>query len=674
MVHCRGSRSAYHAGARIACLVGLLFGCSLGAVRALAISPTPLSVRLLSPAGDLKLRQAQSVDVRIDVDGDTGLEWTLTLQGPDGSRQLAAGSAPAFEAYVTQIEVSELLIATPYRLVLAAHDDHDAATAESTLFLPDPQYALIPLHDGNLSHLGDRTYAVDADGIQVIFPRTVADPTPLTLLNLQTGAHVVLGVPTSNNEGVKFSGDGKRLYFDGRFREDGIFDIGLGYMVFSPQTFRLIDPASASPFFSVDQSGDHVVYQIAPQESFQYALYTRDGGIRQLTNSPDAIAFSGTDCLSQFGTRPYITADGGTVVFITASTLGLVPPDPNVGCRVFAYDVATDTFTQRATLPPTLFHIGVPALSDDGRWLSFAVILRRPDGSSRGRPALVDLHTGELTLPLVDTGDFTSFDSAVTGDGKGVVFSTQADLDPRVGNRDHNLELFFYDRETEEVTQITDTIAGVGRTPGGCESYRPSISRDGSVMAFAFYRISVEGCFLDAAQRQATDDLNFGMVRAVRKRPGNQAVRLDRIVDPRLLAGTTLTMTFTAQDPDGDPVYFFAQTKGGMDVPSGSTITDNYDGTATFEWKTRPTDVGSTVLRVAAFDGGGGEDLQDVRITIVARECPGDCDNDGTVSLDERLTVTDIALEKLSPSACPPYSQANAVSITDLVAATLPCN
>jgi hypothetical protein len=112
-------------------------------------------------------------------------------------------------------------------------------------------------------------------------------------------------------------------------------------------------------------------------------------------------------------------------------------------------------------------------------------------------------------------------------------------------------------------------------------------------------------------------------------------------------------MPLHVTDPDGDPITFFAQEVDGMDVPTGSEITDHRDGTATFRWPTRPEDAGTYLLRVAAFDEGGGEVFRDVEITIVPRSaCTCDCNEDGAVTLDEVVTGIRIALGQVDATAC----------------------
>jgi hypothetical protein len=290
-----------------------------------------------------------------------------------------------------------------------------------------------------------------------------------------------------------------------------------------------------------------------------------------------------------------------------------------------------------------------------------------------------------LQDPVVDVGPYVTFDSVVTGDGRGIIISTQADLDPRVGNADHNLELFHYDFAARTFRQITETLGGIGSRPGECPSYRPFVSTDGSVATFFFHRFSVERCQLDGPMRHERDGFVFSFVRAVRRRAGNRGPVFDAIPEQRVVVGDTLTLDLAAEDPDGDPISFFAQVKDGEDVPPGSVITDHHDGTATFTWPTRPEHAGTTVLRVAAFDEGGGEVFHDVEITVVGNDrptalptplatvspaaCTGDCNGDGQVTVDELLVSTSIALGRTAVTDCPAACNGGQVSIDCLTRA-----
>lgn len=337
------------------------------------------------------------------------------------------------------------------------------------------------------------------------------------------------------------------------------------------------------------------------------------------------------------------------------------------------YDVAAAEWDEVTAFPSTVRHLYRPALSDDGRWLSFVVIESIPPLGDRRIPVLMDLQSAEIRSPALDVDGFTSFDSVVTGDGRSLVISTQADLDPRVGNSDHNLELFVVDLSSGDVRQVTETVGGIGSTPQFCDEFAPWTNRDGTVLTFGgFHRYSFERCRLDGPMRNEADGFWLRHVRAVRRRPGNQSAMLAEIADPVVAAGETLTLDFTATDADGDPISFFAQVVGAFDVPPGADMIDHHDGTATLRWTPRPEDAGTWILRVAAYDEGGGQTLRDVTITVGGTTgpaatpsptdvpppaspippCTGDCNRDGQVAINELILGTSIALGNAELPAC----------------------
>jgi hypothetical protein len=509
-----------------------------------------------------------------------------------------------------------------------------------------------------------------------------SDPQLLYVVERETGSRREVRVPISSTEGVRLSGDGARLLFRGRFDF-----IGLGFLELESNRSVLLDRDGAS-FFSTDASGQQVVYWGQAQDgSRQYFLKDESGPRLQLTSSPDAVRTQPAleDCPKILGTRPLMTADGSRVFIITSSTLDRAAPNPAIGCRIFEYTVATDRWRVVAEMLREVV-INIGHLSADGRWLALSLFSRRREPPEANVPpvaALLDTQTGELLDPAVDVGRFITYDALITGDGNGLVISSQADLDPAVGNADHNLELFFVDRASGRIEQITETTGGVDSTPGNCPSIRPSVNRDGSVLVAPSYVLNADQCYLDGPQRHEPTGMILGFYRAVRRRAGNQAPELEPIAAPHLTAGETLTLALRGRDADGDPLTFYAQVRGGEDVPPGSVMTDHHDGTATFTWATRPEHVGTTVVRFALFDEGGDVVLQDVPLTVsggssaptasptstappatvavtavpptatVAPACPADCDGNCAVTIAELLTATSIALGAAPLAQCP---------------------
>lgn len=610
--------------------------------------------QIVEPHPRAKLRKEQTLSIRIRALGEGDVAWNVSLGAPSGEvRVLVQGNGPA-QGNVVDIAGSDLAPGA-YDLTLSVTDSGGVATATSSFLIPEPRFTLIPLGHGS----GYATWSVDGAGRQALFSTSLGVPESLTILHLNTGRRDTLVWELASTTGVKFSGDGKRLFMRGRFPANGAQRLGLGYVELASSQGTSID-GRGSVFFSVDETGERVAFQSPDHlldNSLQYFLFDeRTKERRQLTHDPNVLVRA-FDCPAQNGGTPLITADGSKVVFISPATLGLVPLDPNIGCRVFAYDVATEALTHVVGLPRTWRNVDSPALSGDGRWLSFAVSIPFENGGSRGVPVLIDLEELSVAAPVVDVGNFTSFDSRVTRDGTAVILSTRADLDPRVGNADHNLELFHYDRITGEVSQITETIDGVGRTPGGCPTYQPSTSADGRVILSNFYKISAESCTVDGPQRNEGNGFTFYRFLALAKRPGNTEVILDPIPDQQVIAGQKLSLGFSAHDADGDPITMYAQVRGGGDIPPGSTFTDHFDGTASFEWSTRVEDLGRHVVRVAAFDEGGGEMFHDVTIDVrpgdtVTNGCIGACTVPMQVGLDDVLAMLRASLGLAELNEC----------------------
>ncbi len=587
-------------------------------------SPAPLAAgpiaQITAPPDGFKLRQGRRTPVRVHVAGGTRplRDWSLRLIAPDGGAdELASGNKPVADHAVADLTADALEAGSRYTLELHAHDTAGAeATARASFLIPDPQYTLIPLEPGNFSRGVGAALTVDGSGNLAVFGGAPGEPAQIFILNALSGTLRDAAIIIASSEGQKLSADGRRFFFRGgappRPHRSGIEFLELDTGRF---TLAVPDPTQ---FFSVDRTGGRVAFQGVDPDSntVQYFLYDEaTQQTRQLTR--DAIIDLNGLCPRPIGTTPMISGDGDTVAFTTSAPLGLVPADPP-GCHIFAYDVPRAALRHVRTLP-TSTRPDLPAISDDGRWLSFTVARVTPPKASRDFPALLDLRTGELTEPVGGITDFTNGDAVISGDASAIVISSQADLDPRVGNADHNLELFAYDRATGQFTQISETSGGIGRFPGGCPASRPQVSSDARVAAFIFLGHSGEQCQLDAPQRNEADGLNPGRVRAVRKRPHNRASVFDRPPDVRIEAGQTLTAGFSATDPDGDSIVFLAQERGALDVPQGSEIQDHHDGTATFTWRTKPEHAGVHMLRVAAFDEGGGEVFHDIAIAVCSR-------------------------------------------------------
>lgn len=632
-----------------------------------AVADGPV-VAITAPASGFKLRQGRTTAVRARVQAGAWplRDWTLRLRGPRAPADaLASGSAAVADRTVAQVGADALVAGETYTLALSATDGvGHTATTELSFLIPDPQYTLIPLEPGNLSHLVSSGLSMDASGNLVAMGTTRFGD--IAIFDAVTNKLRTVHLDLQGSDNFRLSGDGQRIVFGGVFPEAG-FLRGIGVLDLASQKITQGPRTAATNLFTTDRAGRLVAFQSNfdldprvgnPDGALQYFLYDAvTNEVRQLTADPNAIRYEGA-CPSISGTTPAISADGGTIALVTSASLGVLPPQSGGACNLFAYEVANSRLRDVFTLPQQAVILGAPYISNEGRWLSFAVTRTVPPNITRTFPALLDLQTGELTEPVGSISEFPSFDSAIDGDGSTVVLSTQADVDPKVGNADHNMEIVLYDLSTQQFTQVSETARGIGRFPGGCEFYHPLPSEDARVVAFSFMLIDADGCHVDGPQRNEADGFVFMRVRAVRKRVGNRAPQLRHIDDIRVLAGDQLAVEVAATDADGDPVVFFAQVIDGDDVPPGSEIEDRRDGTAVFRWPTRPEHARTYPLRIAAFDEGGGETFQDFSITVCSRlvhdgnlpgtvtalfesEPPAPC-RDADLNRDGQITAADV--------------------------------
>ncbi|MFI5364032.1 MAG: hypothetical protein ACHQ4J_00260 [Candidatus Binatia bacterium] len=600
--------------------IGLFFAAvTVVAVALRDTAPVGPSVQITAPVAGFKLRQGQAMSVRVSVQaGQRPLQaWTLRLLGPGGAdTELATGNQPVTDRAVAQVVADGLSAGETYTLSLEAEDTGGVNTSADVSFLiPDPQYTLIPLEAGNMSLPFWFGLSMDSSGNIVAMGGNQFDD--VQVVDAIDNAYTTIHLNLQGSGAFQLSGDGLRLVFGGTFGTTFAF----GSLALDTQALTQGPLSNTTNWFSTDRTGRRLAFQstfdLDPSvgnsgSTPQYFLYDfTTTEIQQLTNDPNAVNYS-RPC----DTTPLISADDAIVAFATTAALGLVGDDASVGCRIFAYNVATRSLRHVTDLGTDASLSGPGDISNDGRLLSLAVNRTVPPGFQLSLPALLDLTSGELVDPLGGITSFPSFDSVVSGDGSAVVISTLADLDPRVGNADHNMDLFVYDLATQTFTQVSETTGGLVESSGVCDSYDPPTSMDGSVVAFTFNVTSVPPCEFAMPQRNEADGFVFRRVRAVRKRLGNHPPQLQSVNAARVLGGGTLTLQFSATDPDGDPVVFFAQLAGGVDVPLGSTITDHHDGTATLSWPTKPEQVGSYPLRVAAFDAGGGETIQDLSLAV----------------------------------------------------------
>lgn len=616
-----------------------------------------------------KLRPGQSLTVRATV-GDTGptVAWTVALHSDDTVTVLNSGIGPISAAEVAVIGSDSVQRGRNYRVELSAKEDGGSEVqAEAGFLATDPRFALIPLESGEFSVAPYGVYSVDASGRRVLFSAPTEDPARFSILDRPTGAiadfHVRLGSTTN----AFLSSDATRFYYRGIYTlpnggkgtATGYRDLGSGLDVV---TLERAD----GRLYTVSEAPRRIAFTRPTANGQQYFLLDEaSGDLRQLTNAPDAVGPE-DGCVTQSALIPLISRGGQRVVIMSPSMFGDAPTSPP-SCGVYVYDVAAATLRRVASIPASQ-GFSFPHLSADGTTLSFLRRFPIESGGYMNMPAIVDLTTGRIQV--LDLGAHSAFDAVITGDGTGLIFSNQGDLDERVGNADHNFELFYYDLGDETVSQMTDTVFGLDGSIDGCDPYLPAVSDRADASAFGFYRESAELCVFERAQRAAETGLYYRFVRAVRRRDHNRGPLLQPIPVQTVAAGQAVGFDLRATDPDGDPITLFVQEAGGVDVLPGMHVTDSRDGSGRVVWPTRPENTGTYHLRVAAFDEGGDYALQDVLITVRADpSCRPDCNHDGRVDLVDMIAAVRVSLGLDEPSACPEADENGdgQVSIAELI-------
>jgi hypothetical protein len=321
-----------------------------------------------------------------------------------------------------------------------------------------------------------------------------------------------------------------------------------------------------------------------------------------------------------------------------------------------AYEIDEKRFRHVTALPKALTVSG-PAISADGHWLSFGSSRPIGNGLRRFTAALLDLETGALVESVLGPpgeADQT-FESIVTADGARIVVASNVDLDPEVGNPDRNMELFIVDRATGAVTQASDTTGAIGSRSGNCPFPDFAVNRNGRVIAILYRDAEELPCRYEAPPRHRSTGLYYRATRLVRKRAGNQAPEWSPPAAVVVDAGATLALDLTARDADGDRLTFFAQEVDRVRLPAGAALDDHGDGTATLRWPTRVEQAGTYQVRVAVFDEGGGERVQDVTLEVRPRgapPCAADCNGDGEVAVAELLRGVRVLLEQEAVAQC----------------------
>jgi len=284
-----------------------------------------------------------------------------------------------------------------------------------------------------------------------------------------------------NSDEPAINADGTRIAFvsnadiiDGNTgvkQEIYLYDTTTGFTQITTKFFGTnLDP-------SINTDGTHVAFvsmtDITGENSdnnMEIFLYntTVEEKFTQITDvvAPNALAFDAQS------TKPSINGDGTRIAFV--STANITNENPEGNREIYLYDTTTG-FTQ-ITNENGFSDISTdPSINDDGTRIAFSSDADINDGNSEGNEEiyLYDTDTGEITQ-ITDYHEEDSDDPSISGDGRFIVFESEANINGT--NPEGNEEIYLYDTDTGVFIQITDETSG--------DSSNPSINGDGTRIAF----------------------------------------------------------------------------------------------------------------------------------------------------------------------------------------------
>jgi Tol biopolymer transport system component len=245
---------------------------------------------------------------------------------------------------------------------------------------------------------------------------------------------------------------------------------------------REAGPAMGATQRSTAQDGS-VVFQaqsaVLPADTNSFPdIYLRDGAEMILVSKPTTGGVANNE--SQTAS---ISRDGQKVVFASKAS-NLVPGDTNNDWDIFLYDRATDSISRVSTdgAGAQGTHRSVaPSLSANGTKVTF--LSRSRFGTQKANNTYEDvfykhLDSGEITLVSrngATPSNFHSYDPTISGDGTKVAYASRAS-NLVANDTNGRQDIFVYDAATGLNRNITPT--------GNGQCYWPSISGSGQFVAY----------------------------------------------------------------------------------------------------------------------------------------------------------------------------------------------
>lgn len=230
------------------------------------------------------------------------------------------------------------------------------------------------------------------------------------------------------------------------------------------------------------------------REVFVRDMQTGTVTLASRASGPNGAAASG------FAGEPSISADGRYVAFTSFDPDLSGEATPDGGVYVRDLQTGTTILASRADGPGGAAAAGysrAPSISADGRHVAFesqANNLVAEDSKDEGQEDIFvrDLDSGVTELISRATGPTGtaatdwSFEPSISGDGSRVAFASRATLDPEDVDQGEGFteDIFVRDRATQ-TTALVSRASGPTGAPSDVESEQPAISADGQHVVFS---------------------------------------------------------------------------------------------------------------------------------------------------------------------------------------------
>ena len=187
-----------------------------------------------------------------------------------------------------------------------------------------------------------------------------------------------------------------------------------------------------------------------------------------------------------------VSADGRFVAFV--SNARLLPGDSNVVQDIYVFDRLHETVTLESRISNGMASnggSGNPGLSADGRYLVFdsdaTNLVEKPDDNTSRDVFVRDRLNGATRRISVSAlgaeANGKSYNPAISADGGVVVFASSAtNLVAEPDANGHANDVYLVRLASREITRIS--VGSDGHHPSTGQSFAPSLSGDGSVIAF----------------------------------------------------------------------------------------------------------------------------------------------------------------------------------------------